>query len=429
MYPTITVVATGDLHVCTDMKLAGLSATYGDEPLVLAQARRMLGWITAVTAEVGADFVLLGGDVYDGPTPAPAAEEVVQRFLAEVREVGAAPALLLGNHDRDAGGRRRTALAPLGSNIGRPLVVEHPGAHLLVNEATGARLALYCLPYPARAEILRMGLEQGLGDEHIVRGAGLTNQLISAALDAISGGLVSLARHHREASPGDGPRAPQALWVHGTVRGSNYGSRKVPESDPQVSTAGWEAFDVAACSHIHKRQPAPGLPAQLAETHGYIGAPDRFDAGERDQPAGVTVFRFAYPDGPEPVVSVEFVPNPFARRYVTVDVADFDPDAIAAELQGRSAMDVAIYQVKGQVSDDQKARLAVTIRYLKEQGALLADRTEVVRTDREARCGTELKADTSDLAVLKAAIGSQAELAPHEEDILGRFALLEGGGQ
>lgn len=426
MFPTITVVATGDLHVCSETKLAGLSANFGDEPLVLAQSRRMLAWVAAVTEDVKADFVLLGGDVYDGPTPSPAAEEVVQQFLAEVRQVGAAPALLLGNHDRDAGGRRRTALAPLASNIGRPLVVEHPGAQLLHNEATGARLALYCLPYPARAEVLRAGLEQGLGDEHIVRGAGLTNQLISAALDAIAKGLVSLARHHREASPGDGPRAPQALWVHGTVRGSNYGSRKVPESDPQVSTSGWEVFDIVPCSHVHKRQPAPGLPAHLAETHGYIGAPDRFDAGERDQPAGVTVFRFAYPDGPEPVVSVEFVPNPYARRFVTVDVADFDPDVIAAELQGLSPLDVPIYQLKGQVSDEHKARLAVTVRYLKEQGALLADRTEVVRTDRETRVDTELKADTSDLAVLKATIGSQAELSPHEEDILARFAALTG---
>ncbi len=407
----VTLFATGDLHVCARPSLAGMRPTHASsgEPLYLSHARETLAWIAReVRTAQGPVVVLVGGDLFDTPLPSPAAIEVVMRWLVElVGEPNVAVYLLLGNHDRESGSDRAHALAPLRHlRPGRITVVDRPGPVRIAPDAV-----LYPVPYPSRSQIA-----QWPGADS----AEATNEAISLALNAIVEGYAAQA----EASG-----AVSILWGHGTLGGASFGARTVPLSDPQVDSALQTRFDLSLWSHIHLRQRIGPQAEPAGSFRGYIGAPDRFDFGEAEQPAGV--LRASWQAGRE--LTVTFTENPAARSWLTFDADQVAGEAwqrwaratVEADLQaelGGGAGRRTVMRVVGEVTPELAAQVHTAVRSLKTAGALIVDRTEVMRAN---RARVDVGADFNTSTVLEAVFEARPDLAQHANTIRGHVAALE----
>ena len=225
----LTIVATGDLHVCDRMALAGLRPADPEtgEPLVLADARRTLAWIGEVVRKVDARAVVIAGDIYDRPRPTPAAEAVVAEALAgwighDEREVFA----LLGNHDRTHGTEAH-ALEPLKSLRPRRLqVLDRPqiaSLDTLDEDLETFTARIYALPYPSRAWLA----EATDSPEH-------TNAAVSRRLDRRLGLGLPGPRHRTGTRLGVRREARQHRGIDGidvirrgrrSTRHSDHGGR------------------------------------------------------------------------------------------------------------------------------------------------------------------------------------------------------------
>jgi len=401
----VVVLACGDLHIDDRIALAGMAPTdrATGEPLVLAQARRTMAWIAEVARLAGADLILCGGDVYERPAPSNATKVVAERALVDLCEV-APTFVLVGNHDRPVGeGTHALETAKL-LRPRRLRIIDTPAP--LDLSPRGWPLRLYPIPYPSRSWL---GLDAASPEQ--------TAGAVTSALSALAGTFAADARQF------DGQTA---LVAHATLRGAQYSDyQTVPLTDPQMSTDGWRAFDLAICAHLHQRQRAPGCPWSGDEaefTHGYVGAPDRFDFGEAANRVGVSVLRLR-----GGAWSCEFVENPHARQFVSIDVGTLDgsPEALAARVSADDQRQV--YRVVGAADEATADRVNAAIRRLKHAGVVIRGALDIERSTRARIGGVRL--DGGVTATLDAVFAADESLRPHETFIRETAGSLEGAGR
>lgn len=85
----LRILHTSDWH---------LGKTLGGESLVPA-SEKALDWLLEICRDREVDCVLIAGDVFESPAPAPAAQRLYYRFLARAAGAGISVAVVPGNHD------------------------------------------------------------------------------------------------------------------------------------------------------------------------------------------------------------------------------------------------------------------------------------------------------------------------------------------
>lgn len=85
----LRILHTSDWH---------LGKTLGGESLVPA-SEKALDWLLEICCDREVDCVLIAGDVFESPAPAPAAQRLYYRFLARAAGAGISVAVVPGNHD------------------------------------------------------------------------------------------------------------------------------------------------------------------------------------------------------------------------------------------------------------------------------------------------------------------------------------------
>jgi DNA repair exonuclease SbcCD nuclease subunit len=419
----IRVLAVADTHVDDRMALAGLNPVDSEtgEPLVLAQARRMMRWVGEVAREHEVDLIVHAGDLYERPRPSPAAERVAAEAIDDWCQV-APVVLLLGNHDRPHG-EEAHALAPLRNRRpGRLYVADHPspvvvnvedlkagdnhfGRIDLNDKSNDLRLAIFPVPYPSRSYLA----------EQVEGGADAVNAAVSEALQRV------LTRHRVLAGEARRIGLQSMLLGHGTLRGANYCPHQtVPISDIQIGSEGFDAFDLVAWGHLHQRQGVSGWPETM---HGYVGSPDAHDFGEEAEAKGVTIFDLDSEGGG---AAHRFVEYPGARKFRTLTVEAFE-EKFHVEAERASHADLCgetIYRVVGEVSPETFERVASRVRQLKTAGWIIRADCAVVR---ESRSRVEDSHEILGMeGAVKAACQSRPDLAPNTNTILARVAELRG---
>lgn len=388
------ILACGDLHVDQTWGIPGHTPTHREtgEPLALWQARRTLAWIGDVARAECVDLILCGGDVFDRPRPGPAAEAVAFEAFARWAEV--APVhVVTGNHDLN--GTSVHALEPMKSlRPGRIFVHDRPG-----RVETGCfgmpRIDLFFLPYPNKAYIAA-----GTDSPEA------TNVQVSRALADV---LMAMALEAR----GRSAERAQVLLAHGTLAGASYNDSQTAAGwDIQIPTDHLDAFGLAVFSHLHRRQPAPGFPAGVEATHGYVGAPDRFTFGEADEPKGVSILELC--DGRWECM---FVRNHDARQFVTLT-----PESLLTHAHVWDGRGDRIYRVQAETDPATYDQVAMAVKALRSSGVLISNQCEVIRPDR-ARVES-IRADLGMESVVAAACASRADLAEHTDDIIARVRGL-----
>jgi len=420
----LRILAVADTHVDDRMSLAGLSPVDSEsgEPLVLAQARRMMRWVGEVARATEADLIVHAGDLYERPRPSPAAERVAAEAIDDWCTV-APVVLLLGNHDRPHG-EEAHALAPLRNRRpGRLYVADTPAPVLCDVWASAAgvshfsaldlnaagepgSIVIFPVPYPSRSYLA----------EQVEGGADAVNAAVSQALQQV------LTRHRVVAGQVRQQGAAALLLGHGTLRGASYRPHQtVPISDLQIGSDGFDAFDLVAWGHLHQRQGVSGWPETM---HGYVGSPDAHDFGEEGEPKGVTLFDLPGDGGP---AAHRFIEYPGARKFRTLTAEDFDAkfDPEAEQASFADLCGETIYRVVGDVSPEVFERIATRVRQLKTAGWIIRADCAVVR---ESRARVESTHEILGMeGAVRAACQSRPDLAQNTDSILARVAELRGG--
>jgi len=239
---------------------------------------RLHDWIADDMENRKVDLVLHAGDVYDAKST-PKERLAVASWLLNIARF--APVVVVrGNHDAVGD---LPLMADLRSQ--HPIIVEErPAVHVV------AGVAVACLPWPNKAELLaRMGAS---GHEQ-------TEQTASAGLKNILLGFSQEIEQHN---------GPAALLTHAMVRGSTTSTgQPLVSCDMEIGTDDLESCgaDFVALGHIHKHQEFESVSENPIV---YPGSPRRTSFGEAEDKSYVLVYTQTFQDHVE--ATWEFIKAP-----------------------------------------------------------------------------------------------------------------------
>lgn len=111
----------------------------------------VLAQIQQAVVDEAVDVVLIAGDLFDTPAPAPEAERVVYRALLDLADTGATVVVLAGNHDSE---RKFRAVAPLLAR-GRIEARGTLGPPIEVQGSDGSSAIIGMLPWIGKHHLIR----------------------------------------------------------------------------------------------------------------------------------------------------------------------------------------------------------------------------------------------------------------------------------
>jgi exonuclease SbcD len=242
---------------------------------------RSVRWVVEDSNERGCVALLFAGDLYPSARPTPSAQLAAMRPLGDANWAG-----IPGNHDgaRDAAGGDTVeivALATGGWHNSEPNL-QRPGID-------GCDFCVAWFPWPSAAWLAGHGSP---GPD------GLRN-LVAASLQGLADGV---AKHD----------IPAILVAHLPIIEATTGSERL-----MALTGDWgisvhdipTAFAASFFGHVHRPQELRGAPSSV----WYTGAIERVDWGEEDVEVGYLTYDLESGQ-------IEHIPNPHARRFVTLDV-------------------------------------------------------------------------------------------------------------
>ena len=155
---------------------------------------KALDWLLEICRDREVDCVLIAGDVFESPAPAPAAQRLYYRFLARAAEAGISVAVVPGNHDSAAflcaasdllAGRgvfvagesaesealvlRNAAGDPVAGLAAVPSLTELEARRELLGAAPEERAEAYAKGLSARFSAVRTALEEKLAGADVPR--------------------------------------------------------------------------------------------------------------------------------------------------------------------------------------------------------------------------------------------------------------------
>jgi len=375
-----------DLHPANAATMAGqtvIDPATGLNQSLTDLARALDYAYTVAVVDGCCDAVVIPGDVFDSARPH--ANEIRVILRAIMLMASKVPVVIVaGNHDISQSPSDATALESL-KGLENVFIFERPDTYTL--DTSAGPVALCLLPYPTRGRLLA---DQAAAD--------LTPEAVTAA---INDGLRALVRGFsahvssdmsRDVNGSQGhahPRhvlLPRILLAHGSVDGARVGDQ--PRSlahDILLPADAFEAFDYVALGHIHQAQ-------AVGERAWYSGSLMRNSFGEEHERKGFLLVEVEAGKTPK----VEVVPNPFARTYQTVRVAD---------LKTLDLTPGTVYRVKDTVTPEEYAAATRLIASL--PGAIQCD-LEIAREDRARDAGMQAVM-SADEAVLRVVTGHVAE--------------------
>lgn len=293
----LRLLHSADLHPNSKATFAGKVAVDPEtgKNLSLTDFRRSAEFLclTALSSDTRVDAVLFSGDLLDSVQPS--MDEV--RVIVELVETLAdeIPVVLIsGNHDMGASGSMATALEPLKMRH-NVHIMERPGSILL--NLGGQPVRFFGLPYPSRGRLLSTIEPQGKSPEEVTAliNHGLASILRSFAMDFEQG-------------------VPNVLLAHGSVSGAKVGEQpRSIANDIMIPLPEVERFTYTALGHIHQQQ-------QVGPSAWYCGSLLRQSFGEELEYKGFNIVELCHGRP----VNVQFVENPHARKYATLDYSDLE---------------------------------------------------------------------------------------------------------
>lgn len=251
--------------------------------------------------EQGAKLFCVLGDLFDRTHVAPVFREMVRRDVIEpLGKAGIEVWLLAGNHDQPRAFARGTSLDDY-RGYNHVKVFREPSTE--VRELGGKRVGFLLLPYMHPEEIVKRAQERS--GEVISQ-----EQAYAAAREMWKRWITD----HADALDADRRILYGHFWVEG-AKPSATGYEVVPGEFTFARDMLPPTVDLAVFGHIHARQ-------VVYDRFVYVGAPERIDWGERDDPKGFLALDAAN-------ATWEFIELP-ARPMVKVDVTvamDEDPTA------------------------------------------------------------------------------------------------------
>lgn len=272
------------------MRIAIVADSHFDEHSRFDECVRLHDWIADDARARGVDVVLHAGDVFERKST-PAERNAFAAWVTRIASF--APVVIVrGNHD---------ALRDLqifgGLESVFAVVVEEAADAHVVTGASGESIAVACLAWPRKAELLASG---AFGDDE-----GAAGRALRSVLAGFRDDFAAIAKRDGE--------MPRVLLTHAMVRGSmtSVGQPLVGcDMELGLEDLAIAGADLIALGHIHMPQAwdVAGVPAV------YPGSPRRTAFGEVED-KGYVVAEF---DGPR-LVSWERVVAP-ATPMVLLDV-------------------------------------------------------------------------------------------------------------
>ena len=239
-----------------------------------------LDWLLEAAVGVGADAVVVAGDVYDRAVPSLDAVRLLDSALAGFARAGIQVVAISGNHDsavrlgfgsglsERAGIHLRTSVP----DLARPVLIPD----------SGGDVAIYGIPYLLPDAVMD---ELGAQRSHeSVLSAAMSRVLADAAKRGVSRTVVAA---HAFVAGGQACESERDLRVGGIG---------------DVGAGVFTGAGYAALGHLHGAQ-------RLAETIAYSGSPLAYSFSERGHTKAVTVVAMS----PAGVVSAEQLPVPVPR--------------------------------------------------------------------------------------------------------------------
>lgn len=293
----IRLAHCADLHPNSKATFAGKVAVDPNtgKNLSLTDFRKSADFLcqVATAPETKVDAVVIPGDLFDSVQPTMdevrLIVELIERVADEVPVV-----LVPGNHDMGTSGNMATALEPLTlrHNVH---IIERPGS--IVLNLGGQPVRFFGLPYPSRGRLLSTIDPQGKSPEEVTA-------LINHGLASI---LRSFAMDFEEG-------VPNVLLAHGSVSGAKVGEQpRSIANDIMIPLPEVERFTYTALGHIHQQQ-------QVGPSAWYCGSLLRQSFGEELEYKGFNIVELCHGRP----VNVQFVENPHARKYATLDFSDLE---------------------------------------------------------------------------------------------------------
>jgi DNA repair protein SbcD/Mre11 len=258
----VTLLHTSDWHVGKAIR----GASRADEH------RAVLGEIAEIAADVGADLVVVAGDLFDSATPSPESEEIVYGALLALAATGATVAVIAGNHDNARGLRAVTPLLALG-NVHLVAEPRRPdaGGVLQVSGADGTPVRVAMLPFVSKRGTVRAAdLMVAEAFENAQRYSDRMHMLIEAMCASFGADTVNVLAAH--------------TFVLGAMEGGGERPAHLVEEYAVSATSFPPTIGYGALGHLHRAQRIPSGPA----LH-YCGSPLQLDFGEVDLPHQVNV--------------------------------------------------------------------------------------------------------------------------------------------
>lgn len=380
------IIHLSDIHFDERRQLAGaVRVDDNGHNVALVSAAACLEHARKAAIEAGpVDLWVVTGDVFDTATPTQLEERYAIAFVDALAK-DAPVVVLAGNHDVPAAGAGATALECLKLRLG-VYVIEEPcvltfrrgamGGLLpsrLIGSGNGrvwgdpapAVVALACLPYPRRAELVAL-VPEGSREER------------NAAASTVLRGLVQGLRVQAETHA---PGAPIVALYHGTLDGATVGVQpRALSGDVTLSPADFGGFTYCAAGHIHKMQ-------KMAPNAFYAGSPDRVDFDEERDFKGVLDVTI---NGTGPA-AVKPIATP-ARTYVTAA-----PEHLDAPLDTWKRG--VVYRVKAEVGPEEAVAIRRRVAEIAASGVWISASALRVVSDVRAR-DEEARADESVSAIL-----------------------------
>lgn len=374
----IRIIHLSDVHFDERRQLAGAVRVTSDghNEALVSTARCFAAAEAAALAAGPVDLWVVTGDLFDTATPT----QLEERYAVEAVEslARSAPVVVLaGNHDVPAAGAGATALEclklrPRVHVVEEPAVLyfaEQDGAFVRVMNGAAiglaAELALACVPYPRRAELVAL-VPEGSREER------------NAAASQVLRGIVQGLRIQAETQA---PNAVRVALYHGALDGATIGVQpRTISGDVTLSPADFAGFAYCAAGHLHKMQ-------KLAPTVYYAGSIDRVDFDEARDYKGALDVRV----GVNRATEVKPIATP-ARVYVTAT-----PEHLEAPLD--TWKPGVVYRVKGEVGPEEAAAIRRRVGELAATGVWISASALRVVSDVRAR-DEEARADESVGAIL-----------------------------
>jgi exonuclease SbcD len=269
-----------------------------------------LDQVAAIAKDKKVDAVLLAGDVFDSPAPAPEAEKLVYNFLARLVAERIQCVLIAGNHDHP---RKLDALATLLESLGihvrhevRP--PEQGGVVRLASRDGSEEARVAVLPFVAERKVvdacLVMDAEYKWYDEYKKR----IEQILAALTKGLPASTVNLVLAHLlvdGARVGTGERELHLGQIYGV--------------NPQQLPA---SVQYIGLGHLHRAQEVLA-PAKTR----YPGSLIELDFGEEQQDKSVVVLEAK----PGRAPSIELLPITAGRRLRTLTATFSELERLASE--------------------------------------------------------------------------------------------------